>query len=153
MPRNPKALRESWNWGVIGRFVTATFFLLSISILARALDPDKKISQFMHTSWSAKEGIPGPVRAIAQTPDGYLWLGTEAGLLRFDGTHFVLWEAEKTERLPNYSVWSLCVSRDGGLWLGLGSGGISRLRNGKVTNDSPSESVPEGGVLACLTIL
>lgn len=55
-----------------------------------ALGPQKAISQFTHTSWSAKDGIPGPVRAITQAPDGYLWLGTEAGLYRFDGLRFVL---------------------------------------------------------------
>jgi ligand-binding sensor domain-containing protein len=57
-----------------------------------ALTPEKLISQFTHTVWSAQDGIPAPVRAIAQTPDGYLWLGTEAGLYRFDGLHFLAWE-------------------------------------------------------------
>ncbi len=41
-----------------------------LAIPAKALDPQKLISQFTHTSWTAKDGVPGPVRAIAQTPDG-----------------------------------------------------------------------------------
>ncbi len=57
---------------------------LALANFADALDPQKAISQFTHTSWSAKDGMPGPVRAIAQTPDGYLWLGTEAGLYRLE---------------------------------------------------------------------
>ncbi len=86
-----------------------------LAIPAKALDPQKLISQFTHTSWTAKDGVPGPVRAIAQTPDGYLWLGTEAGLYRFDGLHFVAWEPGSGEQILGSSVWSLCTSRDGGL--------------------------------------
>jgi len=63
------------------------------------------MSQFTHTSWTPKEGIPGPVRAIAQTKDGYLWLAAEAGLYRFDGIRFVAWkprEGERVARLCGY---------------------------------------------------
>ena len=114
----------------------------------RALDPTKAISQFTHTSWSAKDGIPGPVRAIAQTADGYLWLGTEAGLYRFDGLRFVPWESSYGERLPGSSIWSLSTARDGSLWIGFGSNGISQLRNGHLKSYSPSEGVPGGGVMS-----
>ena len=112
-----------------------------------AVDPPKSISQFTHTSWSAKDGVPGPVRAIVQTADGYLWLGTEAGLYHFDGLRFVPWKSGVGERLPSSSVWSLCAARDGSVWIGLGSSGISRLRDGRLTNYSPGEGVPGGGVL------
>src|SRR5438445_12909122 len=60
-----------------------------------ALDAQKSITQFTHTAWSAKDGIPGPVRAIAQTQDGYLWLGTEAGLYRFDGLRFAPYDTSR----------------------------------------------------------
>lgn len=88
-----------------------------------ALDRDKLISQFTLTSWSAKDGIPGPVRAIAQTPDGYLRLGTEAGLYRFDGLRFVPIESSSGAGANEHSqaVWSLCAARDGSLWIGFGS--------------------------------
>src|SRR5260370_12747341 len=79
-----------------------------------ALDPNKTISQFTHTSWSAKDGIPGPVQAIAQTPDGYLWLGTPAGLYRFDGLHFISWEAPPGgEQLPRSQTTSLFTAPGG----------------------------------------
>src|SRR5258708_15677679 len=104
---------------------------MMLAIPAKALDPQKLISQFTHTSWTAKDGIPGPVRAIAQTPDGYLWLGTQAGLYRFDGLHFISWEAAPGgEKLPRAPVWSLLTARDGSLWVGFSSGPIARLRNG-----------------------
>ena len=57
---------------------------------ARALDPSLKVSQYAHTSWTVRGGFSlGAVFAMAQTPDGYLWLGSEFGLFRFDGVSFV----------------------------------------------------------------
>jgi hypothetical protein len=64
--------------------------VLILAYTAQTTAQPKSISQFTHTSWFAIDGIPGPVRAILQTPNGYLWLGTEAGLYRFDGLRFVL---------------------------------------------------------------
>jgi ligand-binding sensor domain-containing protein len=113
-----------------------------------AASPEKRISQFTHTSWSARDGIPGPVRAIAQTADGYLWLGTEAGLYRFDGLRFVEWMSNSGDRLPSASIWSLCASRDGSLWIGSGSGGISWLHEGQLKNFTPADGIPSGGVLS-----
>ena len=121
---------------------------MELAIPAKALDPQKLISQFRHTSWTAKDGVPGPVRAIAQTQDGYLWLGTEAGLYRFDGLHFVAWEPSSGEQILGSAVWSLCTGRDGSLWIGFSSGGISQLRNGHLKNYSRADGVPEGGILS-----
>ncbi|MDQ2945581.1 MAG: hypothetical protein M3Y27_06515 [Acidobacteriota bacterium] len=94
---------------------------------AFGLDPQKLTTQFAHRSWSAKDGLPGVVWAIAQTMDGYLWIGTEAGLFRFDGVRFVRWESNFGEHLPCSSVGSLCTAHDGSLWIGLGAG-ISQIR-------------------------
>src|SRR5579859_1661314 len=112
------------------------------------LDSRKTASQFTHTSWSAKDGIPGPVRAIAQTLDGYLWLGTEAGLYRYNGLHFVLWQPDSGEHLLNAAVLSLLTTRDGSLWIGYRSGGISQLSHGRLKNYSPAEGAPKGGILS-----
>src|SRR5260370_32709386 len=81
--------------------VTLAAIACAFALPLSALDPNKTISQFTHTSWSAKDGIPGPVNAIAQTPDGYLWLGTPAGLDRFDALHFIPWETPSSgDKLP-----------------------------------------------------
>src|SRR6266852_9806654 len=88
-----------------------------------AADLARSITQFTHTAWSAKDGIPGPVRAIAQTRDGYLWLGTDAGLYRFDGLRFTPYEID-TAPPHGAAVMSLLAARDGSLWMGFGSGGI-----------------------------
>ena len=95
----------------------AVLFSLGLVPASFALNPQELMGQFTHTSWTVKEGIPGPVRAIAQTSDGYLWLATEAGLYRFDGVHFVAWKPREGEELPGSGVTSLCLGHDGSLWM------------------------------------
>ncbi|HUA26772.1 MAG TPA: two-component regulator propeller domain-containing protein [Steroidobacteraceae bacterium] len=91
-----------------------------------ALDPSLAISQYGHTSWSIREGFfKGTINAIAQTPDGYLWLGTEFGLLRFDGVRSVAWTPPAGEPLPSSEIDSLLVSRSGALWIGTAKGLVS----------------------------
>jgi len=132
-----------------GGALLAVVVILAAAAPAAGLDSQKTISQFTHTSWSAKDGIPGPVRAIAQTPDGYLWLGTEAGLYRFDGLRFAPIEPGAVAgHQHSQAVWSLCAARDGSLWIGFGSGGVGRLQNGRVIRYSSEEGAPEGGILS-----
>src|SRR5262244_1799444 len=83
---------------------------------AFALNPSLDVSQYAHTSWKIREGfIKGPITDIAQTPDGYLWLGTEFGLVRFDGLRAVPWTPPGTQRLPGDDVVNLLAARDGTL--------------------------------------
>jgi signal transduction histidine kinase len=121
--------------------ICATLAAVSCALVLpiRGLDPNKTISQFTHTSWSAKDGIPGPVQAIAQTPDGYLWLGTRAGLYRFDGLRFISWEATRGDPLPQSSIMSLFTARDGSLWMGFGAGVVARLRDGVLRTYSAAD--------------
>src|SRR6185437_7948371 len=79
-----------------------------------ALNPSLEITQYAHTAWTVRDGFSlGNIYAIAQTPDGYLWLGSEFGLFRFDGTHSVLWEPPAGVHFPNSTVNALMVARDG----------------------------------------
>ena len=127
------------------RIWTALAATAILSAGAASLDPNKSISQFAHTSWTAKDGIPGPVRAIAQTRDGYLWLGTPAGLYRFDGVHFVPWEDPAAgEPLLRKSVVALLAASDGSLWIGFRSGPIVRLRNGLLRTYSTGDGLSRG---------
>jgi PAS domain S-box-containing protein len=107
--------------------------LLASSVCAIALDPSLDISQYAHTAWTVREGFAkGPIHSIAQTPDGYLWLGTEAGLLRFDGVRAVPWQPPVGEHLPSNIVKKLLVSRDGTLWIGAGRG-LASWKDGKLS--------------------
>src|SRR6516164_7420198 len=81
---------------------------------AWALDPALDVSQYAHTAWKIREGFTkGTIVSIAQTPDGYLWLGTEFGLLRFDGVRNVPWQPPPGQHLPSTQIWSLLAVRDG----------------------------------------
>ena len=63
------------------------------------MDPNRAVSQYVRDSWGSQQGLPpGPIYAIAQTPDGYLWLGTERGLVRFDGVTFTTLSARHSRR-------------------------------------------------------
>ena len=107
-------------------------FLAASSVWA--VDPSLHISQYGHTAWRVQDGVfSGAPNAITQTADGYLWIGTQAGLLRFDGVRFVLWTAPDGEHLPSSDVTSLLGARDGSLWIGM-EGGLSRWDNQELTN-------------------
>ena len=97
--------------------------LLACGDCASALDPSLDLSQYAHTSWKVREGFTsGTIFAMAQTPDGYLWLGTESGLVRFDGVRAVPWQSPNGEQLPSNFVQDLLVARDGTLWIGTDKG-------------------------------
>jgi signal transduction histidine kinase/ligand-binding sensor domain-containing protein len=90
-----------------------------------ALNPSLDISQYGHNAWTVRDGFSvGTIFAMAQTPDGYLWFGSEFGLFRFDGIHSVPWQPPAGQRLPNFP-YSLLVTRDGTLWIGTFAGLVS----------------------------
>ena len=98
-------------------------FLLGFTLFpfrSPALDPNQSIFQYNCLSWSRHNGLPvNNVYAIAQTKDGYLWLGTSIGLLRFDGVDFTLIGAPPASELRNTRITCLSPAHDGGLWFGL----------------------------------
>jgi signal transduction histidine kinase/ligand-binding sensor domain-containing protein len=98
-----------------------------------ALDPALDLNQYAHTAWSFRDGFSkGRVTSFAQTPDGYLWLGTEFGLLRFDGVRTVPWRPPGDEQLPANWVRALLTAPDGTLWIGTFRG-LASLKNGTLT--------------------
>src|SRR2546426_4080044 len=97
--------------------------LIACEPYAFALDPALDVSQYAHTAWKIRDGFTkGGIRSIAQTPGGYLWLGTEFGLLRFDGVRNVPWQPPPGQHLPSNQIWSLLAARDGTLWIGTDKG-------------------------------
>jgi signal transduction histidine kinase/ligand-binding sensor domain-containing protein len=97
------------------------------------LDPSRKISQYGHNMWRIQDGyLPASPEAIAQTKDGYLWIGTHAGLVRFDGVRFVPWASTSRERLPSDQIHYLLGTNDGSLWIGTAQG-LARWKDGILT--------------------
>ena len=97
------------------------------------LDHGRRISQYGHTAWRVQDGAITPVAAITQTTDGYVWLATSAGLMRFDGVRFVAWSAPKGSSLPDRRFNALLGARDGSLWIGM-TNGLSRWKDGQLQN-------------------
>jgi ligand-binding sensor domain-containing protein/signal transduction histidine kinase len=102
-------------------------WLIAIALLtsssAWALDPSTALTQYGHTAWRIREGhFAGPPSAVTQTRDGFLWIGTQTGLIRFDGVRFVPWQPPAGSHLPNERIVSLLGARDGSLWIGTANG-------------------------------
>jgi len=117
----------------IARSCVALGACLVVAVLcspASALDPSRHISQYGHTVWRIQDGAIDPAAEITQTADGYLWLGSTNGLLRFDGVKFVPY-APPGLNLPTRGFTFLLGARDGSLWLGMRRG-LSRLKDGKL---------------------
>jgi len=113
-----------------------------------AFDSDRSLAQFAHTAWGSREGAPGRILALAQTPDGYLWLGSANDLFRFDGFTFQRYQPLNGPKLPEGGVRSLLALPNGDLWIGFRAGGISRLRSGRAENFTATDGIPDGNVKA-----
>jgi signal transduction histidine kinase/CheY-like chemotaxis protein/ligand-binding sensor domain-containing protein len=113
------------------------------------LDPAWPITQFRHDVWGTEEGLPqNTVPAIVQTRDGYLWLGTELGLARFDGLHFTVFDKTNTPELKSNSIYTLLQDRSGNLWIGTNGGGLTRYREGKFHSYGAREGLSGSVVVA-----
>ena len=124
---------------------------LTVHIAAQPHGPKRGglLSGYTLTSWATKDGLPGTVRAIAQTDDGYLWLGTANGLVRFDGVRFVPWVALGATPLPEAGIRALLLAHDGALWAGFdNAAGVSRLRDGQARGFSEADGIALGSVTA-----
>ncbi|HKA17987.1 MAG TPA: two-component regulator propeller domain-containing protein, partial [Blastocatellia bacterium] len=116
-------------------FVLA-WMLLTFCPSALALNPSLDISQYAHTSWKIRDGFSkGRIGSIAQTLDGYLWLGTDFGLVRFDGVKNVPFQPPADQHLPSNTIFSLLAARDGTLWIGTDKGLASW--NGSILTQYP----------------
>src|SRR5689334_676736 len=79
--------------------------------------------EYSHRIWRVQDGLPqNRIQAISQTDDGYLWIGTSGGLVRFDGAHFFVFDRSNTPALRDDSILALAPSRDGSLWVGTEGG-------------------------------
>jgi signal transduction histidine kinase/ligand-binding sensor domain-containing protein len=133
--RRPLPLRFNWPFATIvatlGAWITCVLLLAGT---VHALDPNKRLTQYMHTSWRIQDGsAPAGIGAIAQTSDGYLWLPSDSqGMYRFDGVRFVPWALSPNSKTINAIV-NAYGDHSGGLWA-LGEREIVHLKGGVVTS-------------------
>jgi ligand-binding sensor domain-containing protein/signal transduction histidine kinase len=120
--------------------------LLGCGIPCLALEPTTPLANYGRQSWGMENGLPqNTVQALAQTRNGFVWLGTEAGLVRFDGNSFAVFDKNSTPALPGSDVRCLLETRDGALWIGT-SEGLARWKDGVVTAFSTKDGLPGNGV-------
>ncbi|MCM3870549.1 MAG: histidine kinase [Pyrinomonadaceae bacterium] len=120
-----------FSWFVVG------LGLVCLAQTAYGIDPGRAMSQYIHDRWESDKGFPGGlVYAITQTADGYLWIGTEKGLVRFDGLSFHLFQHANTPSLPAGPVLGLAADAEGRLWIRMGNPSLLRYTDGKFENVS-----------------
>jgi len=120
--------------------------LLGCGLPCLALEPTTPLANYGRQSWGMENGLPqNTVQALAQTKNGFIWLGTEAGLVRFDGNSFAVFDKNSTPALPGNDVRCLLETRDGALWIGT-SEGLARWKDGAVTAFSTNDGLPGNGI-------
>jgi ligand-binding sensor domain-containing protein/signal transduction histidine kinase len=124
--------------------------LLALVVCARsadALDPARTLTQYVHRIWQVQQGLPqASIDAIVQTHDGYLWLGTQTGLVRFDGARFTTVDDLDGVAVAGMWITELVEDTHGTLWIGTNHAGVIKLQHGKATryhthNGLPSDTV------------
>ena len=117
-----------------------------VTLQGFALDSTKTLQQYVLRSWTSEQGLPqDSIRAMLQTRDGFLWIGTRGGLARFDGAGFVLYKAGAPNSIPNESVTGLAEDRDGSLWIS-SAGGLTRYRDGRFRTYNRWDGLPGSSI-------
>ncbi len=112
--------------------------------VAAGLNVRDSLSQYGRQTWQTENGLPqDTVQAILQTRDGYIWLGTEGGLVRFDGLHFAVYDIQNTAGLKSNNIRTLAEDEEGSLWIGTAEG-LTRYRDSAFQVFSA-----DGELLAC----
>ncbi len=121
--------------------------LLAGAYSALALDRHKSIAQYVQNTWTFQSGLPAnAVNAILQTRDGYIWLGTSAGLFRFDGASFSEVSTDQKNNKAEETITALCETHDGSLWIGTAYHGLSVFRGGRMLHYDSEDGFINAGV-------
>jgi signal transduction histidine kinase/ligand-binding sensor domain-containing protein len=136
----------SRSFGSVCRSLLLLMLALGCCAPAQALDPQRTMRQLHHTSWTSKDGAPGEIFTMAQSRDGFLWLGTPTGLFRFDGDRFESFQSIGNQRLPSNDIYCLLPTPDGGLWIGYGFHGISHWHDGQLDSYASEQGFPQGTI-------
>jgi signal transduction histidine kinase/ligand-binding sensor domain-containing protein/DNA-binding response OmpR family regulator len=119
---------------VHGSSWAALFALLLLAVFAEALEPGRPITEYAHRAWLRQDGLPqNTISCILQSRDGYLWLGTNEGLVRFDGAQFTVFDSGNTPALKMSPIRSLYEDQEGGLWIGSSEGTAAHYKDGVFT--------------------
>ena len=124
----------------------AALLLLLAGTRTPALDPNRHLKEFGHQAWLTENGLPqNTVQAIVQTQDGYLWIGTQEGLARFDGLNFTVFDKENTPAFKSNDIRFLYEDRQGRLWISTSYGLVCR-HNGEFKTFTVNEGLPDNSI-------
>jgi signal transduction histidine kinase/ligand-binding sensor domain-containing protein/ActR/RegA family two-component response regulator len=129
----------------------AALLMLPAPAGALANEPGETLPlrHYVRQTWQTAEGLPqNSVLPIVQTRDGYLWLGTQEGLVRFDGVRFTVYDKKTSPAFIHNNVSSLVAARDGALWVGLNGGGVVRMHDGVAKRWSAAEGLSSNAVIS-----
>jgi ligand-binding sensor domain-containing protein/signal transduction histidine kinase len=138
MPKKHRKLEFAWLLLCVGSFIFP----------ARVGTAEPSDSPFIVDIWSTKEGLPqNSVISVIQTRDGYLWLGTLNGLVRFDGNHFTIFDENNTPGLSSERIVYLFEDSHTNLWIGTDNGTVAMAKDGRITNFQIGGAGHEGRLL------
>ena len=129
-----------------GLALSAYLVVLVFCARAVALDPARSLQELGHQTWLSENGLPqNTVQALTQTRDGYIWIGTQAGLARFDGVKFDVFDKRNTPEFKSNDIRSLFEDSNGALWVGT-SFGLVRWQNQRFATFTTNEGLPDNNV-------
>ena len=118
---------------------------------AHALDPGKAVTQYVHDVWLTEDGLPqATIQTMIQTRDGYLWFGTQEGLVRFDGVKLVVFDKTNTKAFTVNNIEALLEAKDGTLFIGTSGGGLVRYGKGAFNAFGRAEGLVSESVFSLL---
>ena len=146
--------RSAFRFGVgEGAVVKRFVFLVLVSLIGTGwcLDPHKPISQYIHTVWRSEDGLPqNSIQALLQSRDGYLWIGTQEGLVRFNGMEFKVFNKANTDAIRHNDIRILLQDGEGTLWIGTFGGGLVRYRDGQFNNYTTRDGLSSNSITAIM---
>jgi ligand-binding sensor domain-containing protein/signal transduction histidine kinase len=138
-------MRNGFGPQVPASLVCLVFVFVPFEVLALS-DKQNELNSYGRQTWATENGLPqNAVHAILQTRDGYIWLATEGGLARFDGTQFAIYSSQNTPELQSNDVRDLLDDYEGFLWIATADG-ITRLKGSEWTTFSTTNGLPDNNV-------
>lgn len=129
------------------KYIWLLGILIFCPMILAQIDPSKKIDQYVRQSWKSENGLPqNTITSITQTPDGFIWLGSKEGLIRFDGVEFVKYDVNKIKQLKSNEVWTLKTDSKGVMWIGTNGGGLTYYAKGKFGNYTIKDGLADNSV-------
>jgi PAS domain S-box-containing protein len=128
----------------------ATFAVVAVFFLPGACAADERkidISEYVHNVWQTADGLPqNAAQAVVQTPDGYIWIATQEGLVRFDGVRLTIFDRKNIPDLRSNDIRALLATQDGSLWIGTFVGDLIRFKNGQFTPYATHKELGGNGI-------